>query len=547
MAKRRSVYLHYRSLRLNNVKSDINENKEENKDKKKDENENKDDKKIEKKETEYLKTEKNNNDININKEHGKEVNTRPKTKYRGGSRKFLFLGNFKTDNLSSENSSPKFPGRNNFRRSSLQNPNINAIIKERMSGKKNDSCSSSSSSSSQSFSDKMNNITEEISKNKNKNKTENSIKSTKVDSKEKEEDIKENKENIILYDLEDNTDEEEDEEIDETKGIEVENNMVNSNNELVNMSSPVIMQKVPGISDHLFNHISKRINHILESSKIKQFNLEEYKFYRRIGEGSYGVIHCLIHEKTKEKYALKKIIAYSLNKIQEFTKEFELVHLCQHPNILKIYGLNINMLDQTTYSLQVLMEKADRDWDKDIKRRLQERKYYTEEELIYIMEQLTSALLYMKEKLNITHRDIKPQNVLIFEGGIYKLADFGEAKEIKLKKNINTLRGTELYMSPALYNGLKVNKDDIEHDPFKSDLFSLGFCLVYAATMNFNLLYELRNIHDDEQIRNRIRGQLKDNYSPKFIEIINKMVELDEKNRIDFKELADEIKNKYGK
>ena len=285
----------------------------------------------------------------------------------------------------------------------------------------------------------------------------------------------------------------------------------------------------------------------MTTSKINQFNMEQYKIYRRLGEGSYGVIHCLINEKTQEKFALKKIIAYSLTKIQEFTKEFELVHLCQHPNILKIYGLNINMLDQTTYSLQVLMEKAERDWDKEIKKRLQERKYYTEEELISILRQLTSALLFMKEKLNITHRDIKPQNVLIFEGGIYKLADFGEAKEIKVMKNINTLRGTELYMSPALYNGLKINKDDVAHDPFKSDLFSLGFCLVYAATMNFNLLYELRNIDDDIKIRQKIKGQLKDNYSDKFIEIVTKMVELDEKNRYDFKELFNEIEKNYGK
>ena len=193
------------------------------------------------------------------------------------------------------------------------------------------------------------------------------------------------------------------------------------------------------------------------------------------------------------------------------------------------------------------MEKAERDWDRDIKRRLQERKYYTEEELISIMRQLTSALLFMKEKLNITHRDIKPQNVLIFEGGIYKLADFGEAKEIKVMKNINTLRGTELYMSPALYNGLKINKDDVVHDPFKSDLFSLGFCLVYAATMNFNLLYELRNLNDDEKIKKKIKGQLKDNYSEKFIEIISKMVELDENNRFDFKELSNEVEKYYGK
>ena len=54
-----------------------------------------------------------------------------------------------------------------------------------------------------------------------------------------------------------------------------------------------------------------------------------------------------------------------------------------------------------------------------------------------------------------------------------------------------------MYMSPSLYNGLKENKDDIEHDPFKSDLFSLGFCFVYAATMDFNLLYDLRNINND--------------------------------------------------
>ena len=114
-------------------------------------------------------------------------------------------------------------------------------------------------------------------------------------------------------------------------------------------------------------------------------------------------------------------------------------------------------------------------------------------------------------------------------------------------KNLNTLRGTELYMSPALYNGLKINKDDVDHDPFKSDLFSLGFCLVYAATMNFNLLYELRNVNSDEKIIKRIKDNLKENYSEKFIEIISKMVKLDEKKRFDFKELSIEIEKYYGK
>ena len=327
-----------------------------------------------------------------------------------------------------------------------------------------------------------------------------------------------------------------------TNGSLVGNKNTNSTKDTNSPSSKSLkVSKIPGMSDDLYSQIIQQINALYSSCHLPRFNIEEYTINRKLGEGSYGIIHCIIKEDTKEKFALKKIIAQSLQKVTEFVKEFELVNLCQHPNILKIYGLNINLLEHSTYSIQVLMEKAERDWNKDIKRRMQEEKYYTEKELLSIMKQLTLALLYLKEKLNIAHRDIKPQNVLIFENGIFKLADFGEAKEVKLSKELNTLRGTELYMSPSLYNGLKENKDDIEHNPFKSDLFSLGFCFVYAATMDFNLLYDLRNINNDIDMKKKLNEYLKNKYSEKFIWILGKMVELNETNRFDFNELNSEI------
>jgi len=43
---------------------------------------------------------------------------------------------------------------------------------------------------------------------------------------------------------------------------------------------------------------------------------------------------------------LKKIIARTLTEIDKYTKEFELVHSCIHPNIMKIYGICICMLDK---------------------------------------------------------------------------------------------------------------------------------------------------------------------------------------------------------
>jgi len=504
--KRRSVYMHYKDLKQQQLEKENNDQKKE------------EDYKNQKMNITTIDDVKDK-DNKEQDENGKENNIRKRGKFN----RFLFLGSSKNsilDNIKKNNQD-----KSKDKLSILKNSNEDSKRNEKTNNKK-----MSSSSSSSSFGEKMDDLKNEKSK-----------KSTKVDSNEvnKKERIKEEKEN---------QEEQEIEEFEDTKGIEVDNkNIANKDVNDSALLNSIQVKKIPGMTDHLLAHLTKRINHILANSKIKQFNLEEYSVNRKLGEGSYGIIHCITNEKTKEKFALKKIIAYSLKKIAEFTKEFELVHICQHPNILKIYGLNINILDRTTYSLQVLMEKAERDWDRDIKRRLQERKYYTEEELISIMRQITSALLYMKDKLNITHRDIKPQNVLIFEGGIYKLADFGEAKEIKVSKNLNTLRGTELYMSPALYNGLKVNNDDIVHDPFKSDLFSLGFCLVYAATMNFNLLYDLRNTDNDEQVRRKIKHCLKENYSEKFIEIITKMVELDEKNRYDFKELSMEIEKKFGK
>ena len=271
----------------------------------------------------------------------------------------------------------------------------------------------------------------------------------------------------------------------------------------------VPMSCIEGISEHLYNYINKRMNFILNRSKIPKIKIEEYILYKKLGEGSYGVIYSVFKQEEKKLYALKKIIAHTLNEIDEFTKEFELVHSCEHNNIMKIFGICLRVLDSTTYALYVLMEYSNGDWDKEIRIHLAHRKNYTEIELISILYQLTTALLFMQEKLKVSHRDIKPQNILTFDNGVYKLADFGEAKEVKISKQLNTLRGTELYMSPALYDGLKNEKDDVSHNPFKSDVFSLGFCFLYAAALNFNLLYEIRDVSDSKIINIILHKHLK--------------------------------------
>ena len=333
-----------------------------------------------------------------------------------------------------------------------------------------------------------------------------------------------------------------------TRGQEIKEELPEIAQEIQNIKENeknVPMSNIEGISEHLLNYINKRMNFILSRSKIPIINIEEYVLYKKLGEGSYGVIYSVFKQNEKKLYALKKIIAHTLNEIDEFTKEFELVHSCEHDNIMKIYGICLRVLDSTTYALFVLMEYSNGDWDKEIRIHLAHRKNYTEIELIHILYQLTKALLFMQEKLKVSHRDIKPQNILTFDGGVYKLADFGEAKEVKISKQLNTLRGTELYMSPALYDGLKNEKDDVSHNPFKSDVFSLGFCFLYAAALNFNLLYEVRDVMDSRIINLILHKHLKNNYSERFISILGKMLEIDENKRYDFPSLIKEITTYY--
>ena len=310
----------------------------------------------------------------------------------------------------------------------------------------------------------------------------------------------------------------------------------------------IAMSKIPGISEQLFNHINKRMNKILNRCKIPVFNVDDYTFNKKLGQGGYAVIFCVNKNDDKEhKYAIKKIIAKTLTEIDRFTKEFELVHSCIHPNIMKIYGICIRMLDQTTYALYVLMELSLCDWNKEIKMRLMKKNNYKEEELISILRQLTSALLFMQQNLKISHRDIKPSNILIFKDGLYKIADFGEAKEAKMSKQMNTLRGTELYMSPALYSGLKNEKNDVNHDPYKSDVFSLGFCFLYAASLDMELLYQIRDIFNSKKIDAILQHQLKKKYSHTFINLLSKMLEIDEIERFDFPKIEKYIDDNYDK
>ncbi len=274
------------------------------------------------------------------------------------------------------------------------------------------------------------------------------------------------------------------------------------------------------------------------SSDEFNFNIEDYKILSSIGEGSFGIIYACENIQTKEKFALKKIIVNSEDEMESFVKEYKLIRKAKHKNILTIYGMCKKVLDFSTRVLYIIMELSNSDWDKEIKSRYKLNNFYKENELISLIKQTTESLAFLQGN-GISHRDIKPQNILVFPNQLVKIADFGEAKEIRLsKKQMGTLRGTELYMSPVLFSALRMNSsNNVEHNAYKSDVFSLGYCILYAATLSFQILYDIRNVTNQKNILNILKRYLMKRYSMKLIELVARMIDVSEVMRFDFIEL----------
>jgi hypothetical protein len=294
----------------------------------------------------------------------------------------------------------------------------------------------------------------------------------------------------------------------------------------------------------IYEDVQKNLKEIMYKNKLPIFNPDFYKIEKKIGEGTHGSIYQVMNTKSGEKYAIKKIFSNDIILLKYIKKEFELVYEAVHPNVLGIYGIFLKCFGINTFYLSVLMELGETDWEMEISKRNEENKYYTENELMLILKQLVSGLVYLQKEKQIAHRDVKPENVIIFKNNIYKLGDFGEAKGTKNADKLSTLRGTDTYMSPILYNGLKMGLEDVIHDLYKSDVFSLGYSILYAVSLNHDIINEIRELEKMEDITKILNKRMKPRYSDAFINLILKMINPEEEKRVDFIAL-DKLINRY--
>ena len=250
-------------------------------------------------------------------------------------------------------------------------------------------------------------------------------------------------------------------------------------------------------------------------------------------------------KKNGKKYALKK---ETFNDLEFLKKRKDILKIIKDflqktksNGVINIYS-SLCQKKEKEYNYYELMELGERDWEQEIILRRKQGLYYTEKEIFDITKELVGTLSLL-QKNHITHRDIKHQNILIINGH-YKLCDFGEIRMMKGKGLVvQRIRGSELFMSPILFYGLRANLIQVKHNTYKSDVFSLGMCLLYAATMHFDGTDEIREMFDMNMIRLTLEKYLKERYSKKFISLLCCMLETNEDLRPDFEQLEEKIDN----
>ena len=301
-----------------------------------------------------------------------------------------------------------------------------------------------------------------------------------------------------------------------------------------------------GLGNHAYNTLSYNyLNNynnypMIEIEPPLNLKLREFIILNQIGKGSEGVIYTVRWRRNNKNYAMKKCEIQSLDDLN--TRKQEIITLQNYINsngndgVLKTYGYKCVPNNIGFYDFYEVMELAERDWEREIGKRQINQLFYNEYELMEILKKLVRIFSSMQSN-HITHRDIKPQNIM-FVNGVLKICDFGNAKILKKKGIvIQRIRGSELFMSPIVFKAYHAGYKQIQHNTFKSDVFSLGMCLFFAAGLSYDGPSTIREIYDMNAIRNVLYQYLGRRYSPNFINILWTMLQVDEKKRPDFNQL----------
>jgi serine/threonine protein kinase len=209
-----------------------------------------------------------------------------------------------------------------------------------------------------------------------------------------------------------------------------------------------------------------------------------YRILYKIASGSFGRVFRADDPRTGTDVAIKilrKRWSEDPHKVELFEREGRVGMSMHHPNIVRILAVN---QDRATGQYFIVMEFVEGGNLRDF---LHIRKRVEVREALQLMEEASSAIAYAYMR-GLTHRDIKPTNILVASQGVIKLVDFGLAEiaaplpgedhDITVDRTVD-------------YAGLE-KTTAVKHGDPRSDIYFLG-CVFYEMLCGHSPLTQTRD------------------------------------------------------
>lgn len=198
-----------------------------------------------------------------------------------------------------------------------------------------------------------------------------------------------------------------------------------------------------------------------------------YRLYDQLSGGSASAVYLARDQGTGRILVVKvlypEMVADRL--VSRFMREIEVLQQAVSPHVVEIYDYSINYVqpDITAPISFIAMEYVE---GLTLKTIIQRLNTLTPENTMALAIQLASALDALHQ-VNVVHRDIKSQNVMITAANVAKIIDFGIAKQLVAAEGLTgkfSFAGTLSYASPEQLK-------DSRNVDIRSDLYSLGVVL----------------------------------------------------------------------
>ncbi|MGN0696904.1 MAG: Stk1 family PASTA domain-containing Ser/Thr kinase [Oscillospiraceae bacterium] len=195
-----------------------------------------------------------------------------------------------------------------------------------------------------------------------------------------------------------------------------------------------------------------------------------YEITELIGMGGMADVYKaedIVDKKVVAVKILKKEYADNDDFVRRFRNESKAIAVLSHPNIVKIY--DVGFTDKMQF---IVMEYID---GITLKEFMEQQGVLKWKDAVYFITQILRALQHAHDR-GIVHRDIKPQNIMLFPDGNIKVMDFGIARFAREegKTMSDKAIGSVHYISPEQASG------DVTDE--RSDIYSTGVMLYEMLT-----------------------------------------------------------------